>query len=117
ARGALVLAAIALASAAAVDVAVSRGASDASRLATIEAEARVRWSAWPALMILLLVMAVLGVSAYAGRRAGLAVAAFALFPLVLVTVGMPAVVDFANTRSARPLAAALSSLGDGTEIA
>jgi 4-amino-4-deoxy-L-arabinose transferase-like glycosyltransferase len=111
ARGALVLAAIAL------DVAVSRGASDASRLATIEAEARVRWSAWPALMILLLVMAALGVSAYAGRRAGLAVAAFALFPLVLVTVGMPAVVDFANTRSARPLAAALSSLGDGTEIA
>jgi dolichyl-phosphate-mannose-protein mannosyltransferase len=116
-RGALFLAAVALALAAAVDVAVSRGASDAGRLAAIEAEARVRWSAWPALMILLLVMAALGILAYARRHAGLAVAAFALFPLLLVTVGLPAVEDYANTRSAKALAGSLSSIPDGTEIA
>jgi hypothetical protein len=117
AHSVLVLAAVALVSAAAQDIALSRGAADAERLAAMAAEPRVRWSAWPTFEVLLLAIAALGVVAYARRRPGLAVATFAVFPVVLVTLGLPSVVEFANTRSAKPLAASLSSVADDTEIA
>jgi 4-amino-4-deoxy-L-arabinose transferase-like glycosyltransferase len=117
AHGVLVLAGVAIVSAAALEIALSRGAADAARLASMAAEPRVRWSAWPTFEILLLAIAALGVTAYALRRTGLAVATFAVFPLVLVTLGLPSVVAFASTRSAKPLATSLASLTDGTEIA
>ena len=108
AGGALVLSVVALVAAAALGLAVARGAADASRSI---------WSVWPAFLIALLAVAALGASAYARRRPGLAVAAFALFPLAVVTVALPAVVGFARTRSAKPLAEGLLSLPDRTEIA
>jgi hypothetical protein len=45
------------------------------------------------------------------------VAAFAIFPLALVTVALPAVQGFARGRSAKPLAEGLASLPVGTELA
>lgn len=104
ARGALVLSGVALVAAAALSVAMAEGP-------------RSLWSARATFLIVLLAVAALGALAYARRRAGLAVAAFALFPLTLVTVALPAVAGFASTRSAKPLAEALASLPDRTEIA
>jgi 4-amino-4-deoxy-L-arabinose transferase-like glycosyltransferase len=117
ARGALALAGIAFATSAGVRLAVARGAADADRLATMAAGPRAIWSAWPTLSIVLLATAALAGWGYARRSAGLAVAAFTLVPLALVSAMLPAVVGFASTRSAKPLAEALSSLPDRTEIA
>jgi 4-amino-4-deoxy-L-arabinose transferase-like glycosyltransferase len=117
AGGALVLAGVALAAAAALVIAVVRGGADAGRVAAMAAGARSIWSVWPTLLIVLLAVAALATSAYAGRRAWPAVAAFTLVPLALVSVMLPAVVEFASTRSAKPLAGALVSLPDRTEIA
>ena len=117
ARGALVLAGVALVAVAALGVAVVRGAADDDRLAAMAAGPRARWSAWATVVIVLLAVAAVAASASARRRAGLAVAAFALFPLALVTVMLPAAVRFGSTRSAKPLAEALTSLPDSTEIA
>jgi len=117
ARGALALAGVAFVSAAALGLAVTRGAADAGRLAAMAAASRSVWSVWPTLLIVLLAVAALAGSAYGRRRVGLAVAAFALFPLALVTVMLPAVVGFAGARSAKPLADALAALPDRTEIA
>jgi 4-amino-4-deoxy-L-arabinose transferase-like glycosyltransferase len=116
-RGALVLAGVALVSAGALGWAVARGAADSGSLAAMAAGERALWSVWPTLLIVMLAVAALAASAYARRRAGLAVAAFALFPLALVTVALPAVEGFARARSAKPLAERLASLPDGTEIA
>jgi 4-amino-4-deoxy-L-arabinose transferase-like glycosyltransferase len=117
ARGAWALAGFAVVSAAALGVAVARGAADAGRLATMTARERSLWSMWPAFLIVLLAVAALGVAAGAGRRAGYAVAAFALIPLALVTVWLPAVSGYALSRSAKPLADLLGSLPGDTEIA
>jgi hypothetical protein len=68
-------------------------------------------------LIVALAIAALGVAAFATRRAGLAVAAFALFPLALVTVALPSVSGYARTRSAKPLAEHLATLPLGTEVA
>jgi 4-amino-4-deoxy-L-arabinose transferase-like glycosyltransferase len=115
--GALVLAGIAFAAALTLGIAVARGAADAARLAALSAGARAIWPAWPTVLVVLLVVAAVAVSAYALKRAGLAVAAFTLAPLALVTVMLPALVGFARTRSAKPLAEALAFLPDRTEIA
>jgi len=117
ARGALALAGVALVVATALGIAVARGAADAGRLAAMAAAPRSIWHAWPTLLVVLLAVAALAALAYARRRTGLAVTAFALFPLALVTVLLPAVVGFAGTRSAKPLAEYLASLPDRTEIA
>ncbi len=117
ARGALALAGVALAVAAALGASVARGAADPGRLAAMAAAPRSIWQVWPTLLIVLLAVAALAASAYARRRSGLAVAAFALFPLALVTGLFPAVAGFASTRSAKALAESLASLPDRTEIA
>jgi 4-amino-4-deoxy-L-arabinose transferase-like glycosyltransferase len=117
ARGALALAVIAFAGAAVLGIAVARGAADAARLAAMAAGPRAIWPVWPTLCVVLIVTAALAGSAYAFRRAGLAVAAFTLAPLALVSVMLPSVVAFASTRSAKPLAAALAALPARTEIA
>ena len=116
-RGALALAVFALAGAVALGVAVARGAANAGRLAAMAAGKRAMWSTWPTILIVLLAVAALGLAACARRRTGLAVAAFALFPLALVTVALPAVEGYARLRSAKTLAEGLASLPAGTEIA
>ena len=108
AGGALVLSGVALVAAAALGLAVARGAANVSPSIG---------SMWPTFLIVLLAVAALGASAYVRRRPAPAVAAFALFPLALVTVLLPAVVGFARMRSAKPLAEGLASLPDRTEIA
>jgi 4-amino-4-deoxy-L-arabinose transferase-like glycosyltransferase len=117
ARGALALACTAFVAAAGLRVAVARGAADADRVAAMAAGPRAIWSVWPTLSIVLLAAAALGGWAFARRSAGLAVAAFTIAPLSLVSVMLPAIVGFAGTRSAKPLAEALASLPDRTEIA
>jgi 4-amino-4-deoxy-L-arabinose transferase-like glycosyltransferase len=117
ARGALAFAGLALATAAVLGIAVAHGAADAGRLAAMTAGVRAVWSLWPALLGALIAAGALAASAFALRRVALAVAAFTLVPLALVTVMLPAVVEFASTRSAKPLAAALATLPDRTEIA
>ena len=117
AQGALALAGLALVLAAALGLAVSRGAADAGRLAAMSIRERSVWSMWPAFLIVLSAIAILGFSAGALRNAGLAVAAFAFFPFALVTVWYPALEGYALSRSAKPLALALSSLPAGAEVA
>jgi len=117
ARAALTLSGVAAVSAAALGVAVARGAADASRLATVTTRERSTWSMWPTFLIVFLAIAVLAGLAYARRRTGVAVAAFALFPLALVTVLFPAVQGYALSRSAKPMAERLAALPSGTEIA
>jgi hypothetical protein len=117
AGGALALAGVAGVSAAALGVAVARGAAGASRLSSMTARERSIWSTWPAFLVVLVVIAAFAGLAYARRRAGLAVAAFALFPLAFITVSFPAIEGYARSRSAKPLAEGLASLPPGTEIA
>jgi 4-amino-4-deoxy-L-arabinose transferase-like glycosyltransferase len=117
ARAALALAGLALVSAAAVGVAVVRGATEAARLSAMAARGRAIWSMWPAFLVVFLAVAVFGALAFARRGTGLAVAAFALLPLALVTVLMPAVEGYALSRSSKPLAAGLALLSRDTEIA
>ncbi len=115
--GALALAGLALAAASAVGVAVARGTADAGRLAAMAVRERAFWSMWPTFLIVFVAIAAVGSAAFVMRRAGLAVAAFALFPLALVTVSLPALEGYARTRSAKPLAERLASLPGDTEIA
>jgi hypothetical protein len=98
-------------------VAVARGAASADRLAAMPTRQRAIWSMWPAILIVLLAIAVLGGWAYPRRRVGFAVAAFALIPLAIVTLWLPATASYALSRSAKPLADSLASLPAGTEIA
>ncbi len=116
-RGTLALAALALAIGGAVGVLVGRGGADAGRLAGMAVRERAFWSMWPTFLIVFLAVAFVGSAAFATHRVGLAVVAFAIFPLALVTVLLPALEGYARTRSARPLAEALASLPDGTEVA
>jgi 4-amino-4-deoxy-L-arabinose transferase-like glycosyltransferase len=116
-RGALVLAGLALAAGGALGVAVVRGAADSGRLAAMAVRERAFWSMWPTFLIVAIAIAALGFAAFTMRRAGLAVAAFAIFPLALVTASLPALEGYARTRSAKPLAERLASLPGGTEIA
>jgi hypothetical protein len=117
ARGALVLAGLAIVSAAALGWAVARGAANAGTLQAMTEDRRSLWTVWPTFLILLLAVAAFAALAYAKRHAGYAVAAFAIFPLALVTVALPAVQGFARGRSAKPLAEGLASLPVGTELA
>ena len=117
ARGALALAAFAVVAAGALGFAVARGAANAGSLAAMAAGKRAIWSMWPTILIVLLAVAALGLVANARRRPGLAVAAFTLFPLALMTVALPGVRGYASLRSAKPLAERLASLPAGTEIA
>jgi 4-amino-4-deoxy-L-arabinose transferase-like glycosyltransferase len=117
ARGTLALAGLGLVSVGALGVAVLRGAASASRLAAMAVRERAFWSMWPAFLIVFVSIAAMSFAAFATRRAGLGVAAFALFPFALVTAVLPAVEGYARTRSAKPLAESLADLPDGTEIA
>jgi hypothetical protein len=113
----LVLAGFAVVAAAALGVAVARGGVAADRLAAMAVRDRAFWSIWPTFLVAALAIAALGSAAFVTRRAGLAVAAFALFPLALLTVALPAVSGYARTRSAKPLAEALASIPSATEVA
>jgi len=117
ARWTLALAGLALVSAGALGVLVWRGAASASRLAAMAVRERAFWSMWPTFLIVFVSIAVMGAAGFATRRAGLAVAAFVLFPVALVTAVLPAVEGYARTRSAKPLAESLADLPVGTEIA
>lgn len=117
ARGSLAFAALAAAAAAAIGYAVSRGSASAARLAALPVDTRALWQLWPTLLIVLLVAAGLGAAAFASRRVAISVAAFALFPLALLTVALPGVTAFARARSAKPLAEALAALPRDTELA
>ena len=116
-RGALALAGSAAVAAAALGALVVRGAADVDRLSAMALRQRAIWSMWPAFLIVFLAITFLGTAAFARKRASLAVAAFALFPLALVTVLLPAIEGYALSRSAKPLALKLASLPAGTEIA
>ena len=115
--GALALSGLALVSAAALGVAVARGSAEAGRSAAMGARERAIWSAWPAFVMVLLLIAGLGGWTFARRRAGFAVTAFAIFPLALVTVSLPVLEVYALSRSAKPLASGLAALPAATEIA
>jgi 4-amino-4-deoxy-L-arabinose transferase-like glycosyltransferase len=115
--GTLALAVIASAFAAAIGIVVARGAADADRLVALSAGTRAIWLAWPTVLIVILIVGAVAALAYALRRAGLAVAAFTLAPLAVVTVMLPTAIAFAGTRSAKPLAEALAALPADTEIA
>jgi 4-amino-4-deoxy-L-arabinose transferase-like glycosyltransferase len=117
ARTALGLAAAAAVAAAWLVLAVARGAANAASLSAMTEEARSIWRVWPSVLGVAAAIAVLGTIAFASRRVAPAVAAFALFPVGLVTLGLPAAVGFARVRSAVPLAAQLVSLPAGAEIA
>ncbi len=117
ARGTLALAGLALAAGGVVGVAVGRGGADAGRLAAMAVRERAFWSMWPTFLVVFFAIALVGSAAFATQRVGLAVVAFAIFPLALVTVLLPALEGYARTRSAKPLAERLASLPDGTEIA
>jgi hypothetical protein len=58
-----------------------------------------------------------GWAAYARRRVGFAVAAFAALPLALSTIMLPSLEPAARVRSAQPIAESLSELPIGTEVA
>jgi 4-amino-4-deoxy-L-arabinose transferase-like glycosyltransferase len=94
----------------------AHGAVNAANLAAMTAEKRSMATMWPELLIVLIAVAGLGVLAFARKSPGAAVAAFALFPLALVTVMLPAIEGFASARSAKPLALRLASLPAETEI-
>jgi 4-amino-4-deoxy-L-arabinose transferase-like glycosyltransferase len=115
--GSLVFGVLAIAAAAWIGWAVQRGAVSAVNLAGMTAGERSLWSMWPAVAIVLFASGALGAAAYARKSSGLAVAAFALFPVALVTVLLPAVVGFASARSAKTLAAELASLPRDAELA
>ena len=116
-RSALALSIFMVAVMAALLTAIARGAVNAGNLAAMTAEKRSIASMWPTLLIVLAAVAALGIFAFAKKSPGVAVAAFALFPLALVTLLLPAMVGFANARSAKPLALRLSALPTATEIA
>jgi 4-amino-4-deoxy-L-arabinose transferase-like glycosyltransferase len=117
AGGSYAFAAMALAAGAVLGIAVARGAADADRLTAMAPRVRAVWSMWPVFLIVLAAIATLGALAGAWRSAGLAAAAFALFPIALVTIALPALEEYALSRSAKALALQLASLPPGTEIA
>jgi 4-amino-4-deoxy-L-arabinose transferase-like glycosyltransferase len=117
ARGAMVFAGLAAVSAAALGVLVAGGSASAERLAAMATRQRAIWSMWPTLLLVLLLIAAFGGLAFARRRADFAVAAFAIFPLALVTVSLPVLEVYAMSRSAKPLAFGLAALPDDAEIA
>jgi 4-amino-4-deoxy-L-arabinose transferase-like glycosyltransferase len=117
ARTALALAGLAAVAALTLGVAVARGAADVDRLSAMAGRERSFWSIWHVFLIVFLAVAALGAAAFVQQRAGLTVAAFALFPLALVTALLPAMEGYALSRSAKPLASSLASLPGGTEIA
>lgn len=117
ARGSLALAVLTLAGAAALGWAIAHGKASPANLAGMTAEQQSMWMTWPALLAVLIAMSLLGAWAFLRRNAGIAVAAFALCPVALVTVMLPAVVDFADARSAKSLAAGLAALPPATELA
>lgn len=117
ARGTAALGVLAVAGAEWIGRAVARGAIDADAVAAMSAGERLIWTMWPVWVIVLIAIAVLGLAAYAKRSAGIAVAAFVVFPLALVTVMLPAAKGVAAERSAKSLAASLASMPPDTEIA
>jgi 4-amino-4-deoxy-L-arabinose transferase-like glycosyltransferase len=117
ARTALALSGLAAVAAVTLCVAVARGAVDADSLSAMAARERSFWSMWPVFLIVFLAVTILGAAAFVRQRASFAVAAFALFPLALVTVLLPAMEGYALSRSAKPLALRLASLPAATEIA
>jgi len=117
ARGTLALAVFSAGLAAAVGFAVARGAASAETLATVAAHRRSLWQMWPTVLVVLLVVALLCAVGYARRSPALAVAAFACFPVALVTAALPGVTGYARARSAEPLAMSLAGLPRDTEIA
>jgi len=117
ARGSLVLAGIALVAAGALGIAAARGIAGPGRLSAMPDDARAIWLSWPRFVTALLIVAVLAAAAYWKRNVGLSVAAFAAFPLALVTVAFPAYAGFARARSAKPLAGVLASAPADAEIA
>jgi 4-amino-4-deoxy-L-arabinose transferase-like glycosyltransferase len=117
ARGSLALAVFAVGLAAMLGWAVARGAASAGQLAAEAAHRRSIWQMWPTLLVVLLVVAALAAAGYARKSAGLSVAAFACFPLALVTAALPGVTAYARARSAEPLALSLAALPEDTEIA
>ena len=61
--------------------------------------------------------AALGAYAFARRAPRVALAAFVVLPVALVTAGYPGIAAYAERRSARPLAAALSELPREADVA
>jgi 4-amino-4-deoxy-L-arabinose transferase-like glycosyltransferase len=117
ARASLAWAALAVLLAAAVGFAVAHGSADPARLAAMPPGERPLWMMWPAVVLVLLTAAAAGIAAFARRSVGTSVAAFAMFPLAIVTVFLPGVEGLARARSAEHLAAEVSALSDVTEIA
>src|SRR5207247_6890988 len=72
ARGALALAGLSVVSASALGLSVARGAANVGNLAAMAADKRSIWLMWPAFLIALLAVAVLGAAAQTTRRAGFA---------------------------------------------
>ena len=117
ARGSLALSGFAVAAAAGIGLAVRRGAVSGASLAAMTTEKRSIVTMWPTIVIVLIAIALVAAAAGMRRSAGLAVVAFALAPLAMVTVMLPAFQGFAGARSAKTLAASLASLPAGSEIA
>lgn len=113
----LALSIVAVALAATLGWAVANGATNADRLSAMQAPLRAFLPLWTTLLIMLFSIALLAAVAFARKSAGYAAAAFACFPLVLVTAAFPGVAEFGRGRSAMPLATSLALLPRDTEIA
>jgi 4-amino-4-deoxy-L-arabinose transferase-like glycosyltransferase len=117
ARAALAFAAIALMLAAALAFAVGHGSADPSHLAAMAPGERALWMMWLAVLLVFLTAAAIGIAAFVRRSVVTSLAAFAVLPLAIVTVLHPGVEGLARARSAEHLAAEVSALSDGTDIA
>lgn len=117
ARTSLALAICAVALAAWLGWSVAHGAASADRLAAMPTALRAFLPQWTTLLPMLFLIAVLATVAFARKSAGYAVAAFACFPLVLVTAAFPGVAEYGRLRSAAPLATSLELLPRDVEIA
>ena len=72
---------------------------------------------WPQFVCALLVMALCGLLAWRGRRAGFAVAAGCVLQVTLFTVALPGAAAYARARSVEPLAESLARVPRQVEIA
>jgi 4-amino-4-deoxy-L-arabinose transferase-like glycosyltransferase len=117
ARASLAWAAIALLLAGAIGWEVAHGSADPSHLAAVAPGERALWMIWLSVLLVFLTAAAVGFAAFVRRSVSTSIAAFATLPLAIVTVLHPGVQGLARARSAEHLAAEVSALSDGTEIA